>query len=89
MARRRVGIWLIGARGSVATAATVGLVALQKGWAGTTGLVSHLPRFDPLHLRPWQGFCIAGHEIRSTTLVESAAQLSADRGALEDRKSVV
>ncbi len=83
MARHRVGIWLVGARGSVATASIVGLVALQKGWTGDVGLVSRLPVFQHLPLSPWQDFCVAGHDIRATSLVESASQLSADRGALD------
>ena len=48
MAKTRFGIWLIGARGGVATTAIVGLIALQKEWIPTTGLVSELPPFTGL-----------------------------------------
>jgi hypothetical protein len=34
MARQRIGIWLFGARGGVATTAIVGLAALRRGLVG-------------------------------------------------------
>lgn len=41
-ARGRTGIWFIGARGSVATTATIGSLAVTAGLADDTGLVSEL-----------------------------------------------
>ena len=48
MSSPRIGIWFIGARGGVASTATLGLVALGKKLAGTAGLVSELPQFAEL-----------------------------------------
>ena len=39
----RTGIWLIGARGSVATTATVGALALRAGLVEPVGCVTELP----------------------------------------------
>ncbi len=39
----RTGVWLIGARGSVATTATVGALALRAGLAEPVGCVTELP----------------------------------------------
>ena len=50
MSRQRIGVWFIGAFGGVGTTATAGLFALQKGLAGTAGLVSEQPRFADLAL---------------------------------------
>ena len=42
MSSSRVGIWLIGAKGGVASTAIVGLAALRRGLVGSQGLVSQL-----------------------------------------------
>ena len=39
----RTGVWLVGARGSVATTTVVGALALRAGLTDTTGVVSGLP----------------------------------------------
>ncbi|MCO6455138.1 MAG: inositol-3-phosphate synthase [Pirellulaceae bacterium] len=75
MARRRIGIWLIGARGGVATTVTVGLQALRRGLAGCQGLVTALPQFAHLDLAEWNDFVLGGHDIRDTTLADEAQKL--------------
>ena len=45
MARRRIGLWLIGAKGGVAVSAITGLIAIRKRLTGPCGLVSELPLF--------------------------------------------
>ena len=47
---RRVGLWLIGAHGGVATSVAVGLASLQRGLTDQCGLVSELPIFEDLNL---------------------------------------
>ncbi|RBJ06786.1 myo-inositol-1-phosphate synthase, partial [Micromonospora provocatoris] len=39
----RTGVWLVGARGSVATTAVVGGLALRAGLTAPTGCVTELP----------------------------------------------
>ncbi len=78
MSHHRIGIWFIGARGGVATTATLGLLALQKKLIGPTGLVSCLPEFAGLDLSPWDAFVVGGHEIRDCTLLESAERLQTE-----------
>ncbi len=75
MAKRRIGVWLIGAWGGVATTAVVGLMALKRGLTGTTALVSSLPPFDKLDLVGWDEIVLGGHEIRETTALVEAKQL--------------
>ncbi|MBM4075262.1 MAG: myo-inositol-1-phosphate synthase [Planctomycetes bacterium] len=67
MAKRKIGVWLIGAWGGVATTVVVGLAALRKGITDTTGLVSSLEPFDQLDLVQWDELVVGGHEIRETT----------------------
>src|SRR3990172_9573960 len=75
MAQPRVGIWFVGARGGVASVATLGLVALERKQTDSVGLVSELPKFAQLELVDWSALVVGGHEIRSVTLAESVERL--------------
>jgi len=75
MSKARIGIWLIGARGGVATTTIVGLIALKKEFIGTSGLVSSLPQFGRLDLPEWSDFVVGGHEIRAVSLADEAMRL--------------
>jgi myo-inositol-1-phosphate synthase len=83
MTPRRIGIWLVGARGGVAATAALGLLALQRKLVNTVGLVSCLPRFARLDLADWGDFVIGGHEIRDGSLRESLARLHNDSRVLD------
>jgi len=76
MSAPRFGIWIIGARGGVATSTAVGLAALQHDLTGETGLVSALPCFSHLPLPNWDEFVVGGHEIRDVTLFDEALRLN-------------
>ncbi len=73
---RKTGLWLIGARGGVATTVAVGLSALQQQQTNRFGLVSSLPEFESLGLIDWDSLVIGGHEIRSASCVDEARSLS-------------
>lgn len=83
MARRRIGVWLIGARGGVATTTILGHAALRRKWVGDTGLVTQLPRFAPLSLAGWDELTFGGHDIRDTTIAETARELATVSRALD------
>jgi hypothetical protein len=80
---RKLGVWLIGAKGGVATSVTIGLVALRKGLATEQGLVTQLPPLAQLDLASWSDFTIGGHEIRETTFAAEAQQLVRNNHALD------
>ncbi len=82
MARSPVGIWLIGAKGGVASTAILGLTALKQGLLGTAGLVTELPLFAQLDLAEWPQFVVGGHEIRRIPLPEAAAKLATENRIL-------
>ena len=48
--RRRIGVWLVGARGTLATTVVAGARALARGLVGRWGLVTELPELRPLRL---------------------------------------
>ena len=72
----RIGIWLIGAKGGVASTAILGLLALKKGLSGSVGLVTELPAFQRLGLPEWDRFVIAGHDIRRVALLDEIRQMA-------------
>ena len=73
---RRVGLWLIGAHGGVATSVVVGLAALQRQWTESCGLVSELPIFEDLNLIDWKNMVVGGHDIRQTDSLSEAKKLA-------------
>ncbi|TDD53791.1 myo-inositol-1-phosphate synthase [Nonomuraea terrae] len=70
----KVGVWLIGARGSVATTATAGAAAIKAGLAPPQGCVTESPNF-PATLVPLAGLVFGGHDITETPLRKRAEQL--------------
>ncbi len=83
MVRSRIGIWLIGAKGGVATTALVGLTALKKGLISPAGLVTHLPCFADLELADWKDFVIGGHDIRAGRLYDEALRMHTQSRAID------
>lgn len=79
----RIGIWLIGAKGGVASTATVGLLALQKRLIGHAGLVSELDQFAALNLASWDEFVIGGHEIRDVRSYDEALRMHKESRAID------
>lgn len=77
-----VGVWMIGAGGALSTTAIVGARAIARNLAERLSLVSDDPAFAPLHLADLADLRFGGHEIRRTTLFESAHAISAENGSL-------
>jgi myo-inositol-1-phosphate synthase len=78
MTNLKIGIWLVGAKGSVACTAITGLAALKNKLIASTGLVSQLPQFQNIGLLDWNQFVVAGHEIRRATLADEVMRLAAE-----------
>jgi myo-inositol-1-phosphate synthase len=72
---RRVGLWLIGAFGGVATTAVLGLAALRRGLIDGTSLVTTLPQFDALGLDRPDQFIVGGHDIRRASFRQAVHDL--------------
>ncbi len=70
------GVWLIGASGNVATTVAVGLAALRRRLAATTGLVSELPGIADLDLVPVEELVLGGCDLREPDLVARATRLA-------------
>lgn len=68
------GVWLIGARGNVATLSVVGARSIAKGTADTTGMVTAREPIASLELPEVGDLDFAGHDIRSQSIEETAEQ---------------
>lgn len=80
----RTGVWLIGARGSVATSAVCGAAALAGGLVEPVGCVTERPDFAGAGLPAYQDLVFGGHDVVGTPL-EKRAELLADGGVLPHR----
>ncbi|GGM36746.1 inositol-3-phosphate synthase [Promicromonospora citrea] len=71
----RTGIWFVGARGSVATTATVGLAAIAGGQAPPTGCVTAREPFASAGLPEFADLVVGGHDISAVTMTKRAEHL--------------
>lgn len=76
----RYGLWLIGARGGVATTAILGLEAIRRGLSAPLGLIGHMPPYDQIGLSGLDAWVVGGHEIRTGSLEASARELHEGSG---------
>ncbi|MFF8970732.1 inositol-3-phosphate synthase [Streptomyces sp. NPDC014995] len=73
----RVGVWLIGARGSVATTVVAGCAALTAGLHPPTGLVTETAAFAGSGLPALSSLVFGGHDTLDCPVPKRAEQLAA------------
>ncbi|MDT9695478.1 inositol-3-phosphate synthase [Streptomyces sp. P17] len=73
----RVGVWLIGARGSVATTVVAGCAAVSAGLHPPTGMVTETPPFAASGLPPLPSLVFGGHDTVACPLPKRAEELAA------------
>ncbi|MFJ6080962.1 inositol-3-phosphate synthase [Streptomyces sp. NPDC092369] len=73
----RVGVWLIGARGSVATTVVAGCAAMTAGLHPPTGLVTETPAFAESGLPALTSLVFGGHDTMDCPLPKRAEALAA------------
>jgi len=71
----RVGVWLVGARGSVATTVVAGAAAVRSGLAAPVGLVAESEDFAGAGLPGLADLVFGGHDVVGTPLVKRVEQL--------------
>ncbi|MFJ4844760.1 MULTISPECIES: inositol-3-phosphate synthase [unclassified Streptomyces] len=77
----RTGVWLIGARGSVATTAVAGCAAVTAGLHPATGMVTETPPFADAGLPALSSLVFGGHDTAACPLGKRA-ELLAEAGVL-------
>lgn len=68
------GVWLVGARGNVATMSIVGARAIARGSIDTTGLVTAQEPAASLDLPEIDQLVFGGHDIRSQSIEQTAVE---------------
>lgn len=80
----KLGLWLIGAAGNVATTVAVGLAAIQRGRHASLGMLTMRPPLIDLPLRPLANITLGGHEISKRSVSQTAAALARDSRVFDD-----
>ncbi|GHH88098.1 inositol-3-phosphate synthase [Streptomyces capitiformicae] len=76
-AEPRVGVWLVGARGSVATTVVAGRAAVTAGLHAPTGMVTETSLFADSGLPPLSSLVFGGHDTVDCPLPKRAEALAA------------
>ena len=85
-ATRRLGLWLVGARGAISTCVAYGLAGLDLNLIEPRGLATAQPPLSDLDLVPLDEIVLAGSEVTTRDLSHSAADLA--RAGVLDRDLV-
>jgi len=72
-----IGVWFIGARGSVASTAVVGALAIRAGLADPTGCVAELPELAAAGVPGLDRLVFGGHDVVDVPLAKRAELLAA------------
>jgi len=69
--KKKLGVWIIGIYGEVASATILGAQALAAGYSTTTGLLTETGPFKVLNLTPFPDLVFGGHDIHQVNLYKS------------------
>jgi myo-inositol-1-phosphate synthase len=78
----RLGVWIFGARGGLATTLIVGARAIARGRVPNQGLLTETPTFAEVPLQAIDGLVFGGHEVRRGTLFQAAAEIYQNNGTI-------
>ena len=78
----RLGVWVFGAGGGLSTTMVVGARAIARGKTQTHGLLTETAGLAALDLQKIDGLVFGGHEVRKTSLSESAKEIYDHTGTI-------
>ena len=79
---QRLGVWLFGAYGGLATTVVVGARAIAKGLAQSQGLTTESAVAAGIPFRPLDKLVFGGHEIRDSDYASAASEIHSQTGTL-------
>ena len=80
MKGRKVGVWIVGAFGSIASAMILGALSMRKGMTGSRGMVTGNERFSGIGLPDVELMEFGGCDIRRGSLKTAAREVLATTG---------
>lgn len=83
MSQDKVGIWLIGALGSISTTVMLGALAFRKGLIGLTGMVTATEPFRSLELAAVEHMQFGGCDVRDESLKEAVNRMAGESGGID------
>ncbi|MCA8943701.1 MAG: inositol-3-phosphate synthase [Planctomycetes bacterium] len=78
----RLGVWIFGARGGLATTMIVGAHAIARGLTSPQGLLTETELCDGIPLAGLEKLVFGGHEVRRGTLLDSAREIQQQTGTI-------
>jgi myo-inositol-1-phosphate synthase len=72
---RRLGLWLIGARGAISTCVAYGLAGLEQGLLDPIGITTARAPFTDLPFVPFESIVLGGHDVCERDMSQSAGEL--------------
>ncbi|WP_428559747.1 MAG: inositol-3-phosphate synthase [Solidesulfovibrio sp. DCME] len=75
-----IGVWILGAYGSIATVMIASIAAIKHGYCGRFGLVTERPEFADVDLASLGSLVFGGHETRDCRLQDNAKKILAACG---------
>ncbi|MEZ5962231.1 MAG: inositol-3-phosphate synthase [Planctomycetota bacterium] len=81
-AKGRLGVWVFGARGGLATTLILGTRGITRGLCAPDGLLTATDLFDGVSLARLDDLVFGGHEVRTGTLVEAAQEVQERTGTI-------
>ena len=81
--RKKVGIWLIGVYGGLATTVIFGAKAIAHNLTPISGMITEVDMFRKLDLLPLSEVVFGGYDIRKTSVYQSAYDIYKENGTLD------
>jgi myo-inositol-1-phosphate synthase len=78
----KIGAWLVGARGSLASTVVVGARAIAHGLSGPGGLVTEIPDVAQLPLVGLDQLVFGGWDVATRTVLDRARELATEHNSL-------
>lgn len=76
MNERKIGVWLVGALGSISITVILGAIALRKGMCSATGMITATEPFSQIGLAPVDAMQFGGSDVRNQSLGEVASHIA-------------
>ncbi len=83
MNQRKIGVWLVGALGSIAATVILGAVALRKKLTSPTGMITCTELFSGVDLVPVEALAFGGCDIREASLLEAVKHMVRASGCVD------